>query len=167
MRSIAILLALGALCAGCGTYRWTSSVPAGMRTVAVPTFANASDVTELGAVASREILREFQREGTFRVAGRDEAAVEVQGEILEVGGGRGYGGRSIGMRLAEYRVSARVKVSVIDRRSGRVLVDGRVYEPTATFAAGDDLLTARRDASGRLAEDLARQVVDDVLGCQW
>jgi hypothetical protein len=28
-------------------------------------------------------------------------------------------------------------------------------------------MTSRRDASGRLAEELARQIVDDVLDMKW
>ena len=49
-----------------------------MRTVSVPTFRNETDVLELGAVATRQTLREFQREGTFRIASQDDAALEVQ-----------------------------------------------------------------------------------------
>ena len=30
-----------------------------------------------------------------------------------------------------------------------------------------DIVTTRRDAAGRLAEDLARQIVDDVVGYKW
>ena len=48
-----VLLAMLALCAGCASYTWRSSVPSGMRTVSVPTFRNETDVTELGAVAAR------------------------------------------------------------------------------------------------------------------
>ena len=36
-----------------------------------------------------------------------------------------------------------------------------------TFFSDTDIVTARRDASGRLAEDLARQIVDDVAGYKW
>jgi hypothetical protein len=38
-----------------------------MRTVSVPTFRNETDVVELGAIAARQTLREFQREGTFAI----------------------------------------------------------------------------------------------------
>ena len=51
--------------AGCASYRWTSSVPADMRTVSVPTFRNESDLVEFGAVTTRQVLREFQRKGTY------------------------------------------------------------------------------------------------------
>ena len=70
-----------AVLAGCRAYTWTSSVPEDMRTVSVPTFRNETDVVELGAVATRQTLREFQREGSFKVMRPGDAAIEVQGVI--------------------------------------------------------------------------------------
>jgi hypothetical protein len=59
-------------------------------------------------------------------------------------------------------------VSVIDKINGKVIVDNVEYSAGVAFASGStDLLTAKRDASGRLAEELARQIVDDVLAIKW
>lgn len=164
-------LALGVLClalGGCAAdYRWRSSVPEGARTVAVPTFRNESDVNEIGAVASRQLLREFQREGTFKVRASGKAAIEIQGVVKSVSPGLVAYNRRLGGRVGAYDLSASVEVSVIDRRSRRVLVDSRSYVAKATFTAGQDSTTAIRDASGRLMDDLARQVVDDVLNLKW
>jgi hypothetical protein len=55
----------------------------------------------------------------------------------------------------------------IDKTSGKVLIDARTFEGRATFAAREDYSTALRDASGAMAEDLARQVMDAVLGLKW
>ena len=53
---------------GCGTsYSWRPAVPEDMRTVSVPSFRNESDVQELGAVVTRQVLREFQREGYVHI----------------------------------------------------------------------------------------------------
>ena len=76
-RFILIALSLAAV-AGCSSYTWRSSVPEEMRTVYVPTFRNETEVVELGALATRQTLREFQREGTFKIASADDAALEVQ-----------------------------------------------------------------------------------------
>jgi hypothetical protein len=134
-----------------------------MRTVSVPTFRNESDLQEAGAVAARQVLREFQREGTFSVRGPDDAALQVQGTIKSVGGGLVSYDRRHGLRLGGQEIVAKAIVSVVDKRKGKVLVDNRVYSAVASFAAGQDVTTAQRDASGRLMEDLARQIVDDVL----
>jgi hypothetical protein len=154
--------------AGCRTsYSWKSQVPADLRTVAVPNFRNESDMTELGPVVTQQVLREFQREGTFKIANVDNAAVEVQGVIRSAAASFSGGSRKTGMRVSDFRYSVKAEVSVIDRKSGRVLVDNRVYFAEAMFASGIDFPTAKRNASGRVAEDLARQIVDDVLAVQW
>ena len=161
------LIALCAMC-GCGTdYRWRSSVPEDARTVSVPTFRNESDVSELGAVASRQILREFQREGTFRIRTNGDAALEVQGVIKSASPTLTAYNRRLGGRIAAYEIGAEAEVSVIDKRTRRVLVDNRKYRAQTAFTAGQDRTTAARDASGRLMDDLARQVVDDILNLKW
>ena len=160
--SVATAIAL----AGCA-YSWRPSVPAGMRTVAVPTFRNSTDVTELGAAVTRQVLREFQREGKFRIVRLDDAALEVQGEMKSAKSDSVAYQRSTGARTREHRFVAKAVVSFIDRKSGRVLVDNRTYTAETTFLANDDVLTGERDASGRLAEEIARQVVDDALALKW
>ena len=165
--SLVLIGAMSVLC-GCGTdYAWRSSVPESARTVAVPTFRNESDVAELGAVAARQILREFQREGTFKIRATGDAALEVQGVIKSAASGINAYDRRSGSRRASYGFEATVEVSVVDKRSHKVLVDNRKFVARANMTAGQDLVTARRDASGRLMEDLARQVVDCVLGIKW
>ena len=162
-------LVLGASCVvGCATdYSWRSSVPEEVRTVSVPTFRNESNVSEFGAVATRQLLREFQREGTFRIRTTGDSAIEVQGVIKSVSPLLTAYDRRSGGRIAGYDVSATAEISVIDKRSRKVLVDNRRYVARATFTAGQDKTTALRDASGRLADDLARQVVDDLLNLKW
>ena len=157
------LLACLALC-GCGTgYRWRPGVPQEMRTVAVPTFRNESDLQEAGAVAARQLLREFQREGTFSVRQVGDAALEVQGTVVSVSVGGGAFDRRSGLRLSAQEAVVHASVSVVDKRRGKVLVNSRPYSARATYTVGQDSTTAKRDASGRMMEDLARQVVDDVL----
>ena len=153
---------------GCGTtYSWRPSVPEEMRTVSVPSFRNESDVQELGAKITGQVLREFQREGTFAIRTSSGAALEVQGIVKEAKANASAYDRRSGLRIASYEMVATLLVSVIDKKAGRVLVDNKPYRATATFAAGQDISTAQRDASGRLADDLARQVVDDVTSLDW
>ncbi len=154
------LLALSV--SGCASYTWTSSVPSKMRSVQVPTFRNESSLTESASLVTRQVLREFQREGTFSLMS-DGAALEIQGAVTEVStygmetnyriGSRYYGGT---MRIV-------AMVSVIDKLNGRILIDNRVYVGEAPFSSGHDSTTALRDATARAADLLAQHVVDDVL----
>ena len=163
-------LALGGvvILSGCGTdYCWRSAVPVEVRTVSVPTFRNESDVMELGALAARQLSREFQREGTFGIRSAGDAALEVQGVVKSARTDINAYDRRTGRRVNAYEFEAEAEVSVIDKRAGKVLIDNRRYRAQAEMTARQDLTTARRDASGRLMDDLARQVVDDVLRLKW
>lgn len=164
----AACLALASAVAGCGTsYSWRSSVPESARAVAVPTFRNDSDVTGLGAAASRQLLREIQREGTFKVASGGDAALEIQGVIKAVRAGGAAYDRRAGMRYASFTLNAVAEVSVVDKRTRKVLVDARRYVARASVTSSQDMSTARRDASDRLMQDLAAQVVDDMLNLRF
>lgn len=151
------------LAAGCAGYSWRSSVPADMRTVQVPVFRDVSGLTETGPVVTRQVLREFQREGTFRIMS-DGAALEIQGEVMSAAARGRNADYKAGSRNHGGELELKAKVSVIDRRRGMVLVDNREYTGSAPYSAQQDDTTAYRDAVGRAADDLARRVVDDVLG---
>ena len=162
MKSFKILLAaMSIVFAGCVGYRWTSPVPEKYRTVSVPTFRNESEDTELGSVVTRQLLREFQREGTMKIV-RDDAAIEVQGVIKSTKTDLEAYSRATGARNREHSYVVNAEVSFIDRLTGRVLVENRRYSGVTTFLAHDDLMTGKRDAAGRAAEMLAREIVDDV-----
>ncbi len=149
------------------SYTWRSRVPENARTVFVPTFRNESDVAEIGAVAARQLLREIQREGTFKIAAQDAAAIEVQGVIKSVSAQQLSYNRSSDRRHRENHATLTATISIIDKRTGKVLVDNRPYQAITSFLSDDDTRTRLREASGRLAEDLAMQVVDDLILFDW
>lgn len=148
---------------GCANYSWRPSLPESMRTVSVPTFRNESSVTGLGSAITTQTLREFQREGTFKITPVGESAIEIQGVVKDADSHAVAYARKTGERNREYRLHAVAIVSIIDKKSGKVLVDNRKYSATTSFLAGDDILTGERDATGRLAEEFSRQIVDDAL----
>ena len=162
MKKIFTAAALALLAGGCASYTWKSSVPDDKRTVTVTVFRNSSAVTELGNLCTRELGRELQREGTFRLS--REGALELQGEVVSSGGGSlQYGERSYGQRYTNGRLQATVKVSLIDKREGKVLWNDRTFSgETGLLHGGRDSVSIERDASGRLAEDIARQIVDEL-----
>lgn len=167
MRKIVLAAALAALC-GCGAnYEWGSRAPADHRKVSVPTFRNESGLQEMGAVATRQLLREIQREGSFRIATPGDADIEVQGVVKRVSAGSvAYNRRTIG-RFTGFTMSCQALVTVVDKASGKVLVTDRPYVAETSFAGGQDLTTAERDASGRLADELSRLIVDDLTRLDW
>lgn len=157
-----------ALLSGCASsYCWKSSVPSDHRTVNVPTFRDESGLQEMGAIASRQLLREFQREGTFKIASADDAAVEIQGTIKSVSSSSDSYNRRAHRRYAGYIMKCTAEITVVDKISGEVIVPMRSFTAETTYAAGNDNTTSQRDASGRIADVLARKIVDDVLRIKW
>ena len=165
MRTVVLGLALGsiALLSGCAGYTWGTSVPEEYRTVAVPVFENLTEVSEMGPTITQYTLREFQREGSFKVVRPDDAAIEVQGVIRKMTRlGIAYD-RARGMRASEYRYEILVDVTFVDRRKGKVLLERKGLQGETTFLTQNDLLTGQKNAAARIAQDLARQIVNEAL----
>ena len=156
-----VVLFLAAL-AGCANYRWTSSVPEELRTVAVPVFENRTSSPELGTIVTQYVLREFQREGTFTISRSGSSALEVQGSIVKASRDPAAFDRGYGSRASEYRYTVVAEVSLINKDTGKVLMNNRRYAAETTFLTRGDLITTQRDAAARIAQDFARQIVDDV-----
>lgn len=156
------------LASGCASsYAWKSPVPQDMRSVSVPVFVNQSNIQEMGAVATRQLLREFQREGSFKLVRNDDSVIEIQGVILNTNNERLAYSRRNGQRISGYDFRVTANVSVIDHKNGRVLINNKSYTGSAAMTASDDLMNAARNASAAAADDLARQIVDDVINLKW
>ena len=165
MRTVVLGLALGsiALLSGCVGYTWGTSVPEEYRTVAVPVFENLTEVSEMGPTITQYTLREFQREGSFKVVRPADAAIEVQGVIRKMTRlGIAYD-RARGMRASEYRYEILVDVTFVDRRKGKVLLERKGLQGETTFLTQNDLLTGQKNAAARIAQDLACQIVNEAL----
>ena len=165
MRSILLPVALlaAALLSGCAGYTWGTSVPREYRMVSVPVFENMTTVSEIGPIVTQYVLREFQREGSFRIVRPEDAVIEVQGVLRSMSReGIAYD-RGQGMRASEYRYVIVADVTFVDKKSGKVLLEKKGIKGETTFLTNNDLLTGQRNASFRIADDIARQVVNDAL----
>ena len=158
-----VALACAAFLTGCAGYTWGTSVPKEYRKVSVPVFENLTNVSELGPIVTQYTLREFQREGSFRIVRPGDAAIEVQGILRGMERGGVSYDRGQGMRASEYRYMVVADVSFIDKRNGRVLLERKGIRGETTFLTQEDLLTGQRNASFRVASDIARQIVNDAL----
>ncbi len=163
MKKALVTFVLGgvALLSGCAGYTWGTSVPEEFRTVSVPVFENLTEVSELGPIVTQYTLREFQREGSFRVARPADAAVEVQGTLRVMDREGVSYDRGRGMRATEYRYVIVADVSFVDKRNGKVLLEKRGIVGETTFLTHNDLLTGQKNAAARIAQDIARQIVNE------
>lgn len=152
--------------AGCASYTFRSSVPEEMRTIAVPVFENASGFPEADVAVTQAILREIQREGTFKIAKIDDASLVLHGRVLKSRSEAISYDRNYSSRASEYRYYLTVEFSLWERSTGKVLIRDRRLETGTTFSVRGDMLTSLRDAYPRISKDMAREVIDLLLA-QW
>ena len=165
MKSVILTATLAALAlaAGCAGYTWGTSVPEEYRMVAVPVFENLTQVSELGPLVAQQTLREFQREGTFKVARSEDAAIEVQGVLRKMDREGVSYDRGRGMRATEYHYEILAEVTYVDKRNGKVLLERKGIKAETTFLTQNDQLTGQKNAATRIAQDIAVQVVNEAL----
>jgi hypothetical protein len=151
------------LFAGCAGYTWGTSVPKSYRKVSVPVFENLTTASEIGQIVTQYTLREFQREGSFRIVRPEDADIEVQGVLSYMGRDGVAYDRGQGMRASEYRYVVSADVSFIDKKNGKIILERKGIKGETSFLTQNDLLTGQRNASFRIASDIARQIVNEAV----
>ena len=152
--------------AGCSTYKFGSAVPEELRTIAVPVFENASGYPEIDAVVTQYVLREFQREGTFKIRPLDNASLKLLGKLVKTETQSLNYDRNYGSRTSEYRYTLVAEITLVERGTGKLLIDAMPVKANTTFLTHGDMLTGMQDAYPRIAKELARAITDAVLA-QW
>ena len=151
------------LLSGCAGYTWGTSVPQDYRRVSVPVFENLTDSSEVGAIVTQYTLREFQREGSFRIVRPEDAAIEVQGVVRSSSRTGVTLDRGQDMRATEYRYRVAVDVTFVDKKNGKVLLERKGINGETTFLTSNDLLTGQKNAAFRVAGEIARRIVNEAL----
>lgn len=162
LRNLVLVMGGSLLLSGCGTYHVTSGVPAELRTISVPIFENKTGYPEFGVIATQYTLREVQREGTLKIAPLESASLKllcaVSSERRAVSFNRAYG-----TRASEYRYTLVAHVTLVERSTGKLLLDNVAIPASTTFLTHDDLLTGMQNSAPRVSKELARNIIDTVL----
>jgi len=162
LRNLMLLMGGVVLLSGCGTYHVTSAVPAELRTISVPVFENKTGYPEFGAIATQYTLREIQREGTLKIAPLESASLKllcnVSSERHAISFSREYGSRA-----SEYRYTLVARVTLVERSTGKLLLDNVAVKGSTTFLTHDDLLTGMQNSAPRVSKELSRNIIDTVL----
>jgi hypothetical protein len=156
------VLAVLATIPGCLGYRLGTTLPPGIRSVAVPAFVNQTGEPDLEAVATQAAVREFQKDGTLRVAGRDEADAVVEVRLLRFNLEPLRYRRDQAKTSEEYRIWIKAHLFFARRDTGEVLLERQIVG-RAEFEPAGDLSSAKLDAIPDAAEDLAHEIVESVV----
>ncbi len=156
-------VALVSTLAGCANYHVGSSIPKEKRTIAVPTFENASGHPFVEAAATQAVLSEFRRDGTLRIAERENAAFEVTGRITGCNLRAMHFDHDHPSLAVEYRLTLTADIKVYERATGKVVANLSQVTGDDIFRTQSDLPSTERDAIPRAAARMAKTIVSETL----
>lgn len=115
-----VLLLLILLAAGCGYQLATKRADAGRgKTIAVPTFTNATTTYRVEQRLSESLRRELIQRTRYKVISGDSGDVKINGEILAYAA---FPRTLVAGRASSYIISVDLKIVVTDTKSGKVLL---------------------------------------------
>ena len=148
--------------AGCVGYRLGTTLPPGIASIYVPTFENSTDEPRLETETTRKTIQEFQRDGTLKLAGQDDAdaRLDVVLERFELLPLRFEKDQAKTTR--EYRMLIRARVTFTRTDNGEVLAE-RVVVGDTEFDFFGDLATSKIQNLPDAADDLAHRIVELIV----
>ncbi len=163
VNATALALAIAAAAVlSCGPYTFNPNVPGYIKSVAIPLFKNPRTF-KYGAerVLTDSVIDEFVADGTLDVAGEDVADSKLQVEIVN------YKKEALSYDVQEvvkeYNLAIVVSGTFTDLINNQVLwQEPSMYESVSYYAIGPNAET-EDDALDRLAEELARKIVNRTL----
>ena len=156
-----LLLSLG----GCAGYHLGPVQPYYLRSVhsiAVPTLANKTLVPRIAVLITDSVIKQFQQDGTYRIAGDDQADAILMGEITRISRAPARSVRGNVLATTEFNLVLRVRYSLVERRSKRVLAPPVEVVGTTSFFVGPDITSDERQALPLAAEELATRLVSQL-----
>jgi hypothetical protein len=167
----AILLPLVALLfGGCAGYKVGPIQPKfmeGVHTIAVPSFKNTTLEPRVEVPLATAIIKQIQQDGTYQVAGEQDADVIVKGTLERIQRHPARSVRGNVLLTKEYTLEVKCRFIMLNRVTGAI-VDARTISGTSNFfvtgsADGSaDVNQDERQAIPLAAEDMAIQFVSQI-----
>jgi hypothetical protein len=162
-RAFSVFL-LALLLSGCAGYHIGPATPSYLRqihSIAVPTFRNATLVPRIEVLVTGTVIKQFQQDGTFRIANEDTADAILKGEIMAVGRSPARSLAANVLATTEFNLSLRVRYTLVGR-DGRTVAGPSEAAGLTSFFVGADVSTDERQALPLAAEQLAVQLVSQL-----
>ncbi len=154
------------LCTACGyrLARLDNPMLEGVETIAVPYFKNKSYEPEAEAIFTYAFVNEFVESRRLQVVGQGTADVILYGTIKELEDETISYDRDD--KALEYRVHAKLKLTLERRKNGEVLWARKSLNHTEEFPVTRGIVhseASKRKAIKTLAADLAERVHDSIM----
>jgi Lipopolysaccharide-assembly len=150
--------------AGCLGYRIGPVKPyylSDVHTLAVPTFKNSTILPRIEVLVTGTVIKQFQQDGTFKIADEKTADATLEGEIIRVSRSPARSVRGNVLATTEFNLAMRVKYKVVGR-DGKPLGPQAEAVGTTSFFVGSDVTTDERQALPLATEELATHLVSQL-----
>jgi len=147
---------------GCVGYRLGSTLPPGVTSIHVPTFVNRTNEPRLETDTTQAAIREFQRDGTLKIAGERDADAILKVTLVKLMLKPLRYEKDREKATEEYRLTITAELIFERAGSGEVLLRRSVSGDT-TFEPRGDLSSAKRAGLPDAAEDLAHDIVESLV----
>lgn len=151
------------LLAGCASYKFGTTLPPHLRTIYVDTFKNKTKEPQLDTKITSEIIREFQRDGQLKVRDANHADIILTGIVTQYTLDPQRSKRDNPKATLEYKAIVTVTLVAAERKTGKNITTQGVTG-SKIFEVKGDLMTARRNIQPEIFREVARKVVDAVIG---
>ncbi len=162
-------LSLLTLClAGCAGYQLgpTGNRAAGAQALEIAPFSNQTQEARLLDPLTTALRRRTQEDGTFKLATQGDGDLLLSGQIIDFRRHELSVNPSDVVTARDYRLVMTVHATVVDRATGRAILDRQV-SGKATIRVDQDLVSAERQAMPLVADDLARNLIGILADGDW
>ena len=129
-----------------------------VRRVAIPTFVNKTLIPRVEVLVTDTVIKQFQQDGTFQIAGSDTADATLKAEIIRISRSPARSVRGNVLATSEFNLAVRVKYRLVDHDDHPIGPPGEVVG-TTSFFVGTDVTTDERQALPLATEELAKRLV--------
>ena len=143
-------------------YHWRNIYRDDVRSVAVPIFRSVSFDRGVEFNLSKALVSQIEANTPYKVMPRERADTILEGEIVQVGVNTLSNNTRAG-NPQEQLLDVRINFTWKDLRSGRILVERRNMEQTATYypTLGEGRFVGTQEASERLALSIVQEMQSD------
>jgi len=133
-----------------------------VHSIAVPTFENKTFIPRIAVLVTDTVIKQFQQDGTYRIAGDDQADAILKGEITRISRAPARSLRGNVLATTEFNLAMQVRYSLVARGSGKALAPPGQVIGTTSFFVGADIASDEEQALPLAAEALATSLVSQL-----
>ncbi|MEN3368977.1 MAG: hypothetical protein V7609_1120 [Verrucomicrobiota bacterium] len=129
--------------------------------IAVPMFRNNTLVPRIEALVTGTVIKQFQQDGTYRIAREEDADATLHAEIVSVGRSPARSVRGNVLSTTEFSLTVTVSYKLVGR-DGKVVAGPANASGGTSFFVGSDVSTDERQALPLAVEQLAGSLVSQL-----